>query len=78
MRVPAINRPLNFRHRFALVILSHRVTRDVEAIVSCESHSVPWRQPVIVAAFDEAVADANQREKRIAESSARGMRSATH
>src|SRR5215510_2009045 len=57
VRILAINRPLNLRHRFALVIHSHRVTRDVEADVSGESHPVPLRQPGGVAASDETVTD---------------------
>src|SRR5262249_21619717 len=57
-QVLAVKRPLNLRHRFAFVVHRHRVTRDVEADVSCESHAVPLRLAVRVAAFDETIADA--------------------
>jgi hypothetical protein len=57
VRVLAVNRPLNLRHMPAFVIHRHRVTRDVEADVSYEPHSIPLWPPAGVAAFDEAVAD---------------------
>jgi hypothetical protein len=56
--MPAVYLPLNLRHRSVFVIHRHRVTRDVETDISGESHAVPLRTAIRIAAFDEAVEDA--------------------
>jgi hypothetical protein len=55
VRILAVNRLLNLRHRFAFVVKLHRVTRDVETDVSYESHPIPLRFVVGRPAFDKTI-----------------------